>query len=257
MSKLLLTSATALALFAGANLASAQTAAPQGAPGTNHAQTSETGHGKAARRHESGARDQAQAVQGQAQQPTTGRESGASQRRAQGEGAGRAGTSQRRAQQQERRARGEAAGGASAQNRINENRGNENRGNENRSNAGQEHNRQTGAATSREGAASRGGAASSGQVGESRGAAGNISLSAEQRTRIRSAIMGEHIQPAPNANFNVSVGTVVPSTVVIHPLPAQIVGIEPTWRGFEFFLVGNEIVIVNPATLRIVAVVPV
>jgi hypothetical protein len=32
------------------------------------------------------------------------------------------------------------------------------------------------------------------------------------------------------------------------------VTIYPDWRGYEFFLVGNEIVVVNPRTLEIVAV---
>ena len=39
-------------------------------------------------------------------------------------------------------------------------------------------------------------------------------------------------------------------------LPSTIVEIQPAWRGFEYFLVGDEIVIVDPATLRIVAVIP-
>ena len=39
-------------------------------------------------------------------------------------------------------------------------------------------------------------------------------------------------------------------------LPSTIVEIEPSWRGFEYFLVGDEIVVVDPATLRIVAVLP-
>jgi hypothetical protein len=34
------------------------------------------------------------------------------------------------------------------------------------------------------------------------------------------------------------------------------VEIEPEWRGFEYFLVGDEIVVVDPATLEIVAVLP-
>jgi hypothetical protein len=39
-------------------------------------------------------------------------------------------------------------------------------------------------------------------------------------------------------------------------VPTTIVAIEPTWRGFEYFLVGDEIVIVDPRTLEIVAVIP-
>jgi hypothetical protein len=38
-------------------------------------------------------------------------------------------------------------------------------------------------------------------------------------------------------------------------MPATIVEIEPVWRGFEYFLVGDEIVIVDPATLKIIAII--
>ena len=36
--------------------------------------------------------------------------------------------------------------------------------------------------------------------------------------------------------------------------PAEIVTIYPEWRGYEFFLVRDQIVVVDPRTLEIVAV---
>jgi hypothetical protein len=79
-------------------------------------------------------------------------------------------------------------------------------------------------------------------------------LSSEQRTRITSVIREQRVQPEARVNFNISVGTRVPRSVHFHPLPAEIVTIYPRWRGYEFFLVGDEIVVVNPRTLAIVAV---
>jgi hypothetical protein len=38
-------------------------------------------------------------------------------------------------------------------------------------------------------------------------------------------------------------------------LPRRILEIEPAWRGFEYFMIGDEIVIVDPRTLAIVAIV--
>ena len=62
---------------------------------------------------------------------------------------------------------------------------------------------------------------------------------------------------AGRVDFDVRVGVVVPrEKVKFVAVPSSIVGIQPAWRGFEYFLVGNEIVIVDPATLRIVAVIP-
>jgi hypothetical protein len=79
-------------------------------------------------------------------------------------------------------------------------------------------------------------------------------LSAEQRTRITTVIRNEHVAPAANVNFSVSIGTRVPREVGFHPLPTEIVTIYPEWRGYEYFLVRDQIIVVDPRTLEIVAV---
>lgn len=86
----------------------------------------------------------------------------------------------------------------------------------------------------------------------------SVNLSSEQRTKIHSIIVSERSAPRiARADFDVRVGTVVPrGKVKFAPLPSTIVEIEPKWRGYEYFLVGDQIVVVDPATLRIVAVVP-
>jgi hypothetical protein len=81
-------------------------------------------------------------------------------------------------------------------------------------------------------------------------------LTTEQRTKVTTVIRDQHIAPVTNINFTVSVGTRVPREVGFHPLPAEIVTIYPDWRGYEFFLARNEIVVVDPRTLEIVAVLP-
>jgi hypothetical protein len=86
-------------------------------------------------------------------------------------------------------------------------------------------------------------------------AAAGGKLSTEQRTQITTVIKSQHVQPVTNVNFSISVGTRVPRNVGFHPLPAQIVTIYPDWRGYEFFLVRDQIVVVNPRTLEIVAVI--
>jgi len=97
--------------------------------------------------------------------------------------------------------------------------------------------------------------ASEGKAGATTGQAGaGAKLSTEQRTTIRTSITKQNIKPATNINFSISVGTRVPRTVGFHPLPAEVVTIYPDWRGYEFFLVNGEIVVVNPRTLEIVAV---
>jgi hypothetical protein len=81
-------------------------------------------------------------------------------------------------------------------------------------------------------------------------------LSSEQRTKITTVIRNEHVAPAPNVNFSIAVGTRVPREVAIHPLPAEVVTIYPEWRGYEFILVRDQILVIDPATLQIVAILP-
>jgi hypothetical protein len=88
------------------------------------------------------------------------------------------------------------------------------------------------------------------------GARGAAALNEQQRTQISSLISRENVRPLGRVNFAVSVGTVVPRSVRLHPLSADIVAIVPQFRGHRFFVVEDEIVIVEPSTLRIVAVIP-
>ena len=85
-------------------------------------------------------------------------------------------------------------------------------------------------------------------------ASAGAKLSTEQRTRITTVIRDQHVAPVTNINFSVSIGTRVPREVGFHPLPTEIVTIYPEWRGYEFFLVRDQIVVVDPRTLEIVAV---
>ena len=90
-----------------------------------------------------------------------------------------------------------------------------------------------------------------GSEGKTVGQAGaGAKLSTEQRTKITSVIREQHVAPVTNVNFAISVGTRVPRDVTFHPLPAEIVTIYPEWRGYEFVLVRDQIVVIDPRTLR-------
>ncbi|MGD0847770.1 DUF1236 domain-containing protein [Bradyrhizobium sp.] len=80
-------------------------------------------------------------------------------------------------------------------------------------------------------------------------------LSTEQHTRITSVIRDQHVAPVTSVNFSIAVGTRIPRDVTFHPLPTEIVTIYPDWRGYEFILVNDQIVVVNPQTFEIVAVI--
>ena len=97
----------------------------------------------------------------------------------------------------------------------------------------------------------------SGQAGGAGRAGASAKLSSDQRTQITSVIKEEHVAPTKNVNFSISVGARVPREhVSLHTLPSKVVTIYPEWRGYKFILVHDEIVVVNPRTYEIVAVLP-
>jgi len=91
------------------------------------------------------------------------------------------------------------------------------------------------------------------------GSQGAVNLSTEQRTKITTAIKSKstEFRPAENVNFSISVGARVPrSGVTLYTLPSEVVTVYPAWRGFKFILVRGEIIVIDPNTYEIVAVLP-
>jgi hypothetical protein len=115
---------------------------------------------------------------------------------------------------------------------------------------------QPGAATAneqqRQGGNGAAGNAAAGKAGT------NVSLTEQQRTRIRQTVIdGPNVPRVANVNFNVQVGTVVPrGSIHVVPVPEMLVEIQPAWRGYLYFVYEDEVIIVDP-DMTIVAVVEV
>lgn len=84
-------------------------------------------------------------------------------------------------------------------------------------------------------------------------AAGSANLSTEQRTKINTIIRQHKVEPA-HLNVSVRVGTRVPESVRFYPLPAEVFVVYPEWRGYNYILVGDQILVINPRTHEIVAI---
>jgi hypothetical protein len=84
-------------------------------------------------------------------------------------------------------------------------------------------------------------------------ASGAAKLSTEQRTKITSIIREHKVEPA-HLNVSVRVGTRIPRSVHLYALPEEVVTVYPEWRGYDYILVGDEIVVINPRTHEIVAI---
>jgi hypothetical protein len=85
----------------------------------------------------------------------------------------------------------------------------------------------------------------------------NVSLTTEQKTTIRTTVLTSSAPRVTNVNFDIKIGTVVPRTVRVAPLPVTLIEIQPAWRGYMYFVYNDEIIVVEPGTLRIMAVLEV
>jgi hypothetical protein len=81
-------------------------------------------------------------------------------------------------------------------------------------------------------------------------------LDSSKRTEFRQSITRAGVSRVDNVNFSLSVGTAVPRSVKLHPLPSSIVTLVPAYRGYDFILVRDDIIIIDPATYELVDVIP-
>ena len=84
----------------------------------------------------------------------------------------------------------------------------------------------------------------------------DVNLDKQQETKISASISHLNVRPLTSVNFSLNVGTVVPRDVQLSTLPPDVVEIVPQYRGYSFALVKDEIVVVDPATYKIVTVLP-
>jgi hypothetical protein len=80
-------------------------------------------------------------------------------------------------------------------------------------------------------------------------------LSSEQHAKFRDSLRGGKAERLTNVQFSITVGGIIPGSVHLYSLPVSIAEYAPQYRDYEYILVGDEVLIVDPRTLRIVAVI--
>jgi hypothetical protein len=80
-------------------------------------------------------------------------------------------------------------------------------------------------------------------------------MSTEQNVKFRETIKSEKAERLTGVPFSISIGDEVPRSVHYHRLPARIVEYAPQYRDFDYILVGDDILILDPRSHRIVAVI--
>ena len=86
---------------------------------------------------------------------------------------------------------------------------------------------------------------------------GRVELNDQQRTHIRQTILARSDVPRETrVDFQLNVGVIVPQRVRLVAVPDALIEIRPEWRGHEYFVVRDEIIIVD-SSRHIVATLPV
>jgi hypothetical protein len=93
--------------------------------------------------------------------------------------------------------------------------------------------------------------------GHEQGGRTAVNLSQEQRTKIKDVIVRDRdVARVPSASFSLNIGATVPRTVHVRVLPSDVVTIVPEYRGFDYVVVGDQLLIIDPVTMEIVAILP-
>lgn len=89
-------------------------------------------------------------------------------------------------------------------------------------------------------------------------AGGRVQISEQQRTNVHQTILKDSsVNRVTNVTFSINVGTRVPRDFRLAVLPASVITIVPEYRNYRYFVVQDEICIVDPNTYEIVEVVTV
>jgi hypothetical protein len=91
---------------------------------------------------------------------------------------------------------------------------------------------------------------------ERSGSAQRVQITEEKRTNIHQTILKErNVNRVRNVNFSINIGTRVPRSVRLEVLPASVITIVPEYRSYRYFVVDDQICIIEPSTYEIVEVI--
>lgn len=78
-------------------------------------------------------------------------------------------------------------------------------------------------------------------------------LSDEQRTKVRQSF--DRKAHVTKVNFNIRIGTRVPRTVHLYPVPTAVIAVLPEYRSYRYVVVEDTICIIDPTSYEIVDVI--
>ncbi len=88
---------------------------------------------------------------------------------------------------------------------------------------------------------------------ERRSAAKSVSLSPDQRTKLHNMMTSGTLQRIVKTNFPVSVGSSIPDGMRVYSIPRSVADLVPQYRSFNYIVVGQNLLIIDPDTNKIIA----
>ena len=92
-----------------------------------------------------------------------------------------------------------------------------------------------------------------GRVDRSYGERRDVYLSRRARSHVRDVLVHRRVQPA-NIDFPIRIGARIPAYIESYDLPQEVYEWAPGYEGYRYFETEDEIVIVDPQTMEVVAV---
>jgi hypothetical protein len=82
-----------------------------------------------------------------------------------------------------------------------------------------------------------------------------IKLSPAQKTAILNAVRQDGAKATAPANFQASVGGPVPPSIELFTLPSGAVSQSPELRSLKYTMAQNQVVLVDPTTMRVIDII--
>jgi hypothetical protein len=83
----------------------------------------------------------------------------------------------------------------------------------------------------------------------------DLKLTAEQRQTIYASISSQKQKETAPPDFRATVGAVVPQSIELQALPKTIVELIPALKDYEFAMVANQVLLVDPKNKQVVEVI--
>jgi hypothetical protein len=80
-----------------------------------------------------------------------------------------------------------------------------------------------------------------------------LHISRRQRARVHDILVHRRVEPE-SIDFPVRIGARVPSYITSYRLPDEVYEYLPGYERYRYFVTGDDVVIVDPVTLEVVAV---